>query len=160
MGDADHGHALFGQLPHRLEHLPHQFGVEGGGHLVEQHDIGVHCQRAGDGDALLLPPRQARGVFLRLFGEAYASLAGSWIFRRLRPWNAPEPLPDPSITFCNTVMWGKRLKCWKTMPMRVRSLHRSASLVPHQCHDGRCRPSRHSGRRGPDRGGLHEVDAP
>lgn len=43
---------------HRLERLVDEgfaFGVEGGGRFVEDEDVGVFQQCAGDGDALFLP---------------------------------------------------------------------------------------------------------
>ncbi len=54
MGDDHHRHALGGQAFHHGQHLPHQLRVEGGSRLVEEHELGVHGQRPGDGDALLL----------------------------------------------------------------------------------------------------------
>src|SRR3712207_7047434 len=44
--------------------------VEGAGRLVEEHDLGLHCEPAGYGDALLLTPRQALGVLVGLLGDA------------------------------------------------------------------------------------------
>ena len=58
MRDHHHGHTLCRQLAHSLKHLAHNLGVKGAGGLVEQHDLGVHAQRAGDGDALLLTTGQ------------------------------------------------------------------------------------------------------
>lgn len=50
----DHRHAFTGEFEHDVEHLAHQFGVERGGRLVEQHDLRLHGERAGDGHTLLL----------------------------------------------------------------------------------------------------------
>ena len=47
-----------GELAHHLQHLADQLGIERGGRLVEQHQRGLHRQRAGDRDALLLAARQ------------------------------------------------------------------------------------------------------
>ena len=58
------------RLAHGLEHLADQFRIERGGHLVEQHDVRVHGERAGDGDALLLAAGEARRILLGLLGEA------------------------------------------------------------------------------------------
>ena len=44
------------ELLHHLQHLAHELGVERGGRLVEQHEIGLHRQRPRDRDTLLLPP--------------------------------------------------------------------------------------------------------
>ena len=62
MGDHHHGHAALGQLLHDVEHLAHHLGVEGGGRLVKQHDIGVHAQGTGDGDTLFLTAGQLLGI--------------------------------------------------------------------------------------------------
>ncbi len=69
MGDDDHGHALVGERLHDAEHLADRLGVERRGRLVEQHDVGLHRQRPGDRDALLLAARQRRRVLPRLVGE-------------------------------------------------------------------------------------------
>ena len=52
-----------------VEHLADELGVERRRDLVEQHDLGVHRQRAGDRDALLLAARQLVGVGVGLVGE-------------------------------------------------------------------------------------------
>ncbi len=70
VGDDDHRHAFLGELLHHVEDLADRFGVEGGGGLVEQHDLGFHCQSAGDGDALLLAAGEVGGVAGGLVGEA------------------------------------------------------------------------------------------
>ena len=57
MGHQKHGHAIGGQRADHRENFADQFGVEGGGRLVEQHNLGLHRQGAGNGDALLLPAR-------------------------------------------------------------------------------------------------------
>ena len=54
----DHRHAVDGEVAHHLEHLADQLRVERGGRLVEQHELRLHGQRPGDGDALLLAARQ------------------------------------------------------------------------------------------------------
>ena len=72
VGDDEHGHAAYGQLLHHVEHLFDHLGVEGGGGLVEEHDFGLHGERAGDGDALLLAAGELAGVLVGLFGDADA----------------------------------------------------------------------------------------
>src|SRR5262245_56420175 len=54
VGDAEHGHALAGELDHDVQYLLDHLRIEGGGRLVEQHDLGPHAERAGDRHALLL----------------------------------------------------------------------------------------------------------
>jgi len=66
VGGEQHGHALLRQLAHDVQHPRHQLGIERRGDLVEQQHQRVHGERAGDGDALLLPARQAVGIPYRL----------------------------------------------------------------------------------------------
>ena len=56
--DNDHGHAITGKAEHNVQHFAHQFGVECRCRLVEEHDLRLHGQRAGDGHTLLLTARQ------------------------------------------------------------------------------------------------------
>ncbi len=70
MGDDDHRHAVGGQLAHDLQHLVDHLGVERRGGLVEEHDLGVHRQRPGDRDPLLLAAGQLGGVLRRLGADA------------------------------------------------------------------------------------------
>ena len=50
----EHRHALAGQILHDGKHFADHFGVERARRLVEQEDLGIHGQCAGDGHALLL----------------------------------------------------------------------------------------------------------
>ena len=59
----DEHRAAVGQPVHRLLHQPFAFGVERGGRLVQQQDRRVAQDRAGDGDALLLPAREHHAAF-------------------------------------------------------------------------------------------------
>ena len=70
VGDADHGHAFQGQGLHHVQHLADHFRVKRRGRLVEQHDLGLHGQRAGDRHPLLLTTRQARGELVGLLRDA------------------------------------------------------------------------------------------
>ena len=54
MSHADHGHTLFGQQTHGIENFAYKLGIECGGGLIKQHVARFHCQRTGDGKALLL----------------------------------------------------------------------------------------------------------
>ena len=59
-----------GQLLHHREHVADQLGVERRGGLVEEHQLGVHRQRPGDRDALLLAAGELRRVGVVLVGQA------------------------------------------------------------------------------------------
>ena len=52
--------------------LADHLGVEGGGGLVEEHDVGVHGQGAGDGHALLLAAGERARHGVGLLGETHA----------------------------------------------------------------------------------------
>src|SRR5439155_4964003 len=54
MGHDHHGHTFLSKLAHDLEHLPNQFGVEGRGGFVEQHQFGIHGEGTSNGNTLLL----------------------------------------------------------------------------------------------------------
>ncbi|MNS72222.1 hypothetical protein D3C72_1056240 [compost metagenome] len=62
VGDHQHGAPLLGQLAHQTEHLPHQFGIERRGGFIEQHHLGIHRQRPGNGRPLLLAAGEMTGV--------------------------------------------------------------------------------------------------
>ena len=72
MGDDQHGDAGVGQLLHQFQDLADHFGVQRGGGLIEEDDVRVHGQGAGNGDALLLAAGQALGVGVGLVGQADA----------------------------------------------------------------------------------------
>ena len=101
-------HAVAGQALDDLQHLAGQLGVERRGDLVEQHQLGLHRQRAGDRDALLLAAGELLGIGLRLVGEAHlrqhrsassrCSARGSFSTRR-----------GASMMFSSAVRCGKRL---------------------------------------------------
>src|SRR5271167_4368246 len=71
VGDADHRHPFLGELDHDVEHFLDHLRIECRGRLVEQHDLGLHAQRAGDRDALLLPARELTRIFVGLLGDAH-----------------------------------------------------------------------------------------
>ena len=71
VGDDQQGHAIAGQALDHFQHLLDHLWVEGGGDFVKQHDLGVHAQRANDGDALLLATGQLAREGVALVGQAY-----------------------------------------------------------------------------------------
>ena len=66
MGNNNHGHAVISQFLHDFQHLTDHFRVKRRGRLVEQHHVRIHCQRARDGDTLLLTARKLRRIAVRL----------------------------------------------------------------------------------------------
>ena len=67
--DHDHRHAVARQLAHRVEHVADELGVERRGRLVEQHQLRLHGERAGDRDTLLLAARERDGIRVELVAE-------------------------------------------------------------------------------------------
>ena len=131
VGDDEHGHAARGEVAHDGQHLADQLGVERAGDLVEQHRLGLHGERPGDGDPLLLPARQLLGIVVGAVGEAnLAQQRLGPLARRgvgqLSTWRGA------SITLSSAVMCGNRLKAWNTMPIwaRMRAISRGG------CSDG------------------------
>ena len=70
VGDDEHGLALDGDAAQKIEHLADPFGVEGGGGLVDQHQLGVERHRPADADALLLAAGERGGIGAAAVGEA------------------------------------------------------------------------------------------
>ena len=94
VGDHHHGHAVGGELAHDGEHLADHFRVERGGRFVEQHELRMHGQRAGDRHPLLLAAGQLRRIASALSprptraSSSAASLAASSLLRC-----GPAPAP-------------------------------------------------------------------
>ena len=79
-----------------VEHLADQLGVERRGRLVEQHaPPGSQGQRAGDGDALLLPAGQLPRVGVGLVGQPdpVEQLARPRLDLACAAAGAPRPAP-------------------------------------------------------------------
>ena len=49
-----------------VQHFASEFGVAGAGRLIKEQHLGLHRQRAGEGDALLLPTRKLGGILILL----------------------------------------------------------------------------------------------
>ncbi len=62
VGDDHHGHAFFGELLHDAEDFADQFGVEGAGGFVKEHDFGFHAEGTGDRYPLLLAAGKLVGI--------------------------------------------------------------------------------------------------
>ena len=54
----DHGHAIACQVAHDTQNVANQLGIERRRGLVKEHNMRVHRQGAGDGNALLLAARE------------------------------------------------------------------------------------------------------
>src|SRR4029450_4593014 len=91
VADHDHGHAGGGQVAHDVQDLVDHLRVQGRGGLVEQQQLGVHGQGAGDRHPLLLAARQLgrQLVGLVLDPDPGQQLAGPAL--GLLPGLAPDP---------------------------------------------------------------------
>src|SRR5665647_1078012 len=65
-------HAFLGEPLHHVEHLADELGVQRAGRLVEEHELGLHRERPGDRDPLLLAAGQVRRIVVGPIGEADA----------------------------------------------------------------------------------------
>src|SRR4051794_2565984 len=130
---AQHGHALLGQLHHGVEHFLDHLGIERGGRLVEQHDLGfMHSARA-IATRCCWPPESWPGYLFACSGiftlvrKCIATSSASF-FGILRTQIGAR------LQFSMMVRWGKRLKCWKTIPTSRRTssifLRSPVSSVP------------------------------
>ena len=70
--DHDHRHAALRQLLHNAQHLADHLRIECGRRLVKKHDLGVHHQRAHNGDTLLLPAGELAGEGVGAVREPHA----------------------------------------------------------------------------------------
>ena len=114
-----HRHPAGGELADHVEHLRDELGVERARDLVEEQQPRLHRERAHDRDALLLAAGEPVGVLVALVGEPEAreqrvGLAAACLRQAAR-------LPRPSVTFSSTLMCGKRLNDWKTIPISRRT---------------------------------------
>ncbi len=66
-----HGHAVARHLLQHLQHFADQLGIERRGDLVEQHDLRLHGERAGDRHPLLLAARELVGIGVDLLGKSH-----------------------------------------------------------------------------------------
>ena len=76
VGDDEHRQALLGQLADDAEHLAHHRRVEGTGRLVEEDDVGLHGQGAGDGHTLFLAAGEARRIDVSLLDQPHLAQQG------------------------------------------------------------------------------------
>ncbi|MCY1436768.1 hypothetical protein D9M71_529030 [compost metagenome] len=71
VGDHQHRQVVLGaEAAHHVEHFAAQLGVERRGHLVEQHHLRPHRQRAGDRHPLLLAAGKLRRIVIQLVAQA------------------------------------------------------------------------------------------
>ena len=71
MGDHHHGDLFLRQADHHVQHLLDGLGIQGGGGLVKEDDLGLGAQGPGNGDALLLPAGEGGGVDVGLVPQAH-----------------------------------------------------------------------------------------
>ena len=125
-----HRHPALRELADHLEHLGDELRVERARHLVEQHQLGLHRERAHDRDALLLAAREPVGIVAsRLSARPNRSSSVVRAARPRRCFDRPSASRGASVTLRSTVMCGKRLYDWKTIPIRRRTAFTSRARV-------------------------------
>jgi hypothetical protein len=74
--DDPYRHALFCKLADEVVHVLRELRIEGACCLIEVHDLGVHAEGAGNGNALLLAPRKLarHGTFPAFEAEPFQKL--------------------------------------------------------------------------------------
>jgi len=91
VGDDDHRRLeVESQSLHDIENLAYELRIQGRGRLVEEHQLRLHRERAGDRDALLLATRELRRVVVDLVGQPDLLEQGS----SLRDGVSLPQLPD------------------------------------------------------------------
>ena len=98
------------QLDHDVEDLVDHLGVQRRGRLVEEHDLGLHRQRPGDRDALLLTAGELGRVLVGLVGDADALEQLHGVLAPPAALTALRTLIGPSVTFSRMVLCANRLK--------------------------------------------------
>lgn len=71
MGDDEHGHVGVGQIAHDIEDFANKLGIERRCRFIEEHDVGLHGERAGNCHALLLSARQLVETLGRMRAEMH-----------------------------------------------------------------------------------------
>ena len=90
MGHADHGHAVAGEIHHDIQHFAHHFRIQRRSGLVEEHELRLHGQGAGNGHALLLTAGKHGRVHLRLVADAHLFQQYQRPFLGFLPGNAAQ----------------------------------------------------------------------
>ena len=68
----EHCESLLRELHHDIQHLSDHLGIQRGGDLIKEHELGVHRKGAHNRDALLLSAREHARVGLLLVGKVHA----------------------------------------------------------------------------------------
>ena len=66
MGHAEHGHTVFSQFDHRVQHLFNHLRIKRRGRFVKEHDPRLHAQGARNRHPLLLTARKLTWIFIGL----------------------------------------------------------------------------------------------
>ena len=130
---------------------PTSSGSRARGRLVEEHHVRVHRQRPGDRDALLLAAGEVRRVGVLLVGQADLGEVPAGDLDRLVLAAPLRPAAGRCVRLRSTLRCGKRLNCWKTIPIRARTSSRSISGSQMSMPSTRIVPGRRL---------LEPVDAP
>ena len=105
----DHGHPVLSQLAQDVQDLSHQLGIQRAGGLVKQHQLRIHGKRPGNGDTLLLSPRQLRGIRILATGQPDARQQSPRM-RRTAPGVSLRNCVGAKAMFSCAVIWGKQIE--------------------------------------------------
>ena len=115
VGDEDHRllHLLL-EADHLVLHVAADQRVERAERLVEQHDLGVGGERAGQADALLHPAGQLVGIRVPPPAEAHGLEHLVRLGLRAPSFSTPWT-SSPNATLSTIRRCGSSPKCWNTM---------------------------------------------
>ena len=120
VGDDDHRHPVAGEVAHHVEHLADHLRVERRGRLVEEHQLRLDRERAGDRDPLLLAAGEVGRVGVGLLGDPDPLEQPPRAVRGPSSRLASSTSSGARVMLSSTVMCGNRLNCWKTIPIWAR----------------------------------------
>ena len=143
-----HRHAARRELADHVEHLRDELRVERARDLVEEEKLRLHREGAHDRDALLLAAREPVGVLVPLVREPEALEQARSRPPPPRERDSPSALRGASVTFSSTVMCGKRLNDWKTIPIPRRTTSTSTPRAVISSPPTTIRPGLRSARAG------------
>ena len=111
--------SLLRDVAQHLQHVIDELRVQRTRHLVQQEDVRIHRERTVDRDALAADHRTAATDARSPCRTARPSRSRPRAFSTASAFAIPSTWIGASTRFSITVMFGKRLKCWKTMPIRL-----------------------------------------
>ncbi len=149
MGDDQQRHTFSGQALDDFQHFLDHFRVERGGDFIEQHDLGVHAQRADNGNSLLLAAGELTGKDVALVQQTDAGQQGLGLRPRLT-----------ALAFLHLDRTEQKVVEYAHVREQVITLEHHADLLPHLAPIGAWGQQLATGKREAAAvGGLQAVEA-